>query len=39
MGTGAYHEENSRNMSLIYGDYYYLEALLKLKGNEVLFWG
>ena len=39
MGTGSYHGENTRNMSLIYGDYYYLEALLKLKGNEVLFWG
>jgi unsaturated chondroitin disaccharide hydrolase len=39
MGTGAYHEEHSRHMALIYGDYYYFEALLKLKGNEVLFWG
>ena len=38
MGTGSYHHVESRHISLIYGDYYYLEALLKLKGSDILLW-
>ncbi len=37
-GTGAYHQEDSHHMSLIYGDYYFLEALIKLGGDDMLFW-
>ena len=36
--TGAYHNEESRHVPMIYGDYYYLEALFKLKGGDVFFW-
>lgn len=37
MCSGAYFN-NSQNISIIYGDYYYMEALLKLKGDDVFFW-
>lgn len=36
-GTIAYHR-GAKHRSLIYGDYYYVEALYKLRGNEMLFW-
>lgn len=36
--TGAYHDEKSRDVSYIFGDYYWLEALWKLNGNDLLFW-
>ena len=35
--TGAYHD-TYHHVALIYADYYYLEALFKLKGNDVFFW-
>jgi len=38
LGTSAYHQEDSHHMTLIYGDYYYLEALIKLCGKDMLFW-
>lgn len=34
-GVSSYGREPE---SIIYGDYYLMEALLKLKGNNVLFW-
>lgn len=34
-GVSAYGREPQ---AIIYGDYYLMEALLKLKGNKVLFW-
>ncbi len=37
MCSGAYFN-NKQNISIIYGDYYYIEALLKLKGDDVFFW-
>lgn len=36
MGTERY--ENGHHMPIIYGDYYFVEALYKLRGNELLFW-
>lgn len=36
MGTEAY--ERGQNMPIIYGDYYFIEAVLKLKGNDILLW-
>ena len=37
MCSGAYFN-NKQHISIIYGDYYYMEALLKLKGEDVFFW-
>lgn len=40
-GTEAYYPgrgEAGRNTAIIYGDYYYTEAIYKLKGFEPLFW-
>ena len=36
-GTEAYHNAG-HHMPIIYGDYYFVEALYKLKGNTMLFW-
>ncbi len=35
--SARYHEE-SHHYSIIYGDYYFLEALLKLKGEDLYLW-
>lgn len=35
--TASYHADN-HHFAIIYGDYYYLEALLKLKGDELFIW-
>lgn len=37
-GTGAYHDESSHHVSLIYSDYYYLEGLLRLAGKYKNMW-
>ncbi len=34
--TGMY--SDGRNMPFIYGDYFFTEAMYKLRGNEILFW-
>ena len=36
-GTEAYHF-GEKNIPIIYGDYFFLEAILKLKGSRQLFW-
>ena len=38
MGTEAYHKDTGRHIPIIYGDYYFIEALYKLRGNDLLFW-
>ena len=35
--TAAYHDEK-HEFSIIYGDYYFLEAILKLTGKELFIW-
>ena len=37
-GTERYHDTRGFHIPIIYGDYYLMEALLKLKGHEILFW-
>lgn len=37
-GTEAYHSEHGIHIPIIYGDYYFAEALYKLRGNKLLFW-
>jgi unsaturated chondroitin disaccharide hydrolase len=36
--SGSYHNEKDRHIPMIYGDYFYMEALFKLKGNDLFFW-
>lgn len=36
-GTGAYHSKVHHH-PIIYGDYYFIEALFKLKGNDLYLW-
>lgn len=38
MGTELYHSESAHHKSIIYGDYYFVEAIYKLKGFDMLFW-
>ncbi|MBQ7793193.1 MAG: glycoside hydrolase family 88 protein [Clostridia bacterium] len=38
MGTEAYHKEDGHHIPIIYGDFFFAEALLKLKGNDFLIW-
>ena len=37
MGTEAYHSA-AKNIPIIYGDYFFIEAILKLRGENLLFW-
>lgn len=36
--TGSYHNEKDHEMPIIYGDYFFIEAMLKLKGQDVFLW-
>jgi len=38
LGTEAYFRETGNHIPIIYGDYFFTEALLKLKGEEFLPW-
>lgn len=38
MGTERYDDETGRHISIIYGDYFFTEAIYKLKGFDMLFW-
>lgn len=35
--TGAYHDEQ-HHIAMIYADYYFMEAIFKLKGNDIFLW-
>ncbi len=37
-GTMAYHQERGRNVPIIYGDYFFVEALAKLRGETRSMW-
>ena len=36
--TAAYHDAE-HEFSIIYGDYYFIEAVWKLMGKELFIWG
>ena len=38
MGSGAYHSEADRHVPIIYGDYFLIEAVLRLMGKGFLRW-
>lgn len=38
MCSGAYHSEHDRHVHMCYADYYFLEAMLRLSGNDTLLW-
>ncbi len=35
--TAAYHDK-AHHFNIIYGDYYFMEAIFKLKGEDILLW-
>lgn len=38
-GVAAYHSRNGDfNMPIIYGDYFFIEAIIRLRGKHVLLW-
>lgn len=36
--TGAYHSEHDGHITMNYGDYFFIEAMGKLRGEKLLFW-
>ncbi|MBQ8094988.1 MAG: glycoside hydrolase family 88 protein [Clostridia bacterium] len=36
--TSAWHDIPGRHMTMTYGDYYFIEAINKLRGDNLLFW-
>ena len=36
--TSAWHDEPGRHITMTYGDYYFIEAVNKLRGDQLLFW-
>ncbi|MGH0052614.1 MAG: glycoside hydrolase family 88 protein [Sphaerochaetaceae bacterium] len=37
-GTTMYHDDRLANTSIIYGDYFFLEGILRLEGKQVTMW-
>ncbi|WP_144027199.1 glycoside hydrolase family 88 protein [Paenibacillus sp. FSL R7-0273] len=37
-GSGRYHRESDREVPIIYGDYFFLEAILRLLDRDFLIW-
>ena len=38
MGSGSYSTDHDKHVPIIYGDYYFLEAVLRLLDKDVLIW-
>ena len=38
MCSGAYWSDKDRHVPMVYGDYYFLEAMLRLVGKDALLW-
>jgi len=38
MGSGSYNTEYDRHVPIIYGDYFFLEAVLRLLDKNFLIW-
>ena len=38
MGSGSYATEHDRHVPIIYGDYYLVEAVLRLLDKDILLW-
>lgn len=38
MGSGSYGTDHDRHVPIIYGDYYLLEAILRLADRDILLW-
>lgn len=38
MCSGAYHSQKDRHVHMVYADYYFLEAVLRLLGKDALLW-
>lgn len=36
--TTAYHDESGRHITMDYADYFFIEAVQKLRGEKLLFW-
>ena len=36
--TSAWHDIPGRHITMTYGDYYFIEAVNKLRGDDMLFW-
>lgn len=38
MGAGSYGTEHDRHVPIIYGDYFFIEAILRLMDKDILLW-
>jgi Glycosyl Hydrolase Family 88. len=38
MGSGSYETEHDRHVPIIYGDYFFIEAVLRLLDKDILIW-
>ena len=38
MGSGSYHTTHDKHVPIIYGDYFFIEAVLRLLGKDILLW-
>ena len=38
MGSGSYFTEHDKHVPIIYGDYFFIEAVLRLLDKDILIW-
>lgn len=38
MGSGSYHTDHDKHVPIIYGDYFFMEAVLRLLNKDILIW-